>query len=98
MSKRETRQMILPGPEGWLLIPFVDGAAAPPQPLETPRHAAPTVPTNVLLPAVSMAAIPLWLQGDDETLFPEMIRLQLERRGLGAVPEGAVSWKVITRE
>ena len=87
MSKRAATPapvpLLVPGPDTWELW---DLAATPPRVtqagLNPPTAADVPEGTTVLLPVHEVFTLPLWLAADEESLLPDMLRLQLERRGL----------------
>jgi hypothetical protein len=52
------------------------------------------------LPTRQVLGLPLWLATDDGSLFPEMVALQLEKRGLaqGILPTHRLQIRVVVRE
>lgn len=87
MKQVNRRQLIYPGPTGWVALARDPAAGKSSDALEaleieSPKAAPTGAPTDLLLPTVALVAVPLWLQGDDSTLFDGMIPLQLEKRGV----------------
>ncbi len=98
MNNRRSKDPILlcPSADGWEAWPSADGDA----PRTGQSIASPAEvhgPVGVMgLPSRYLQALPLWLVNVDPTVFPDMIRLQLERRGL-LPPGAAMRWRIVTR-
>jgi hypothetical protein len=87
MSKRPSLPapvpVLAPAADAWELWDLAGAAPRVTQAgLTAPRDSDLPEGTVVLLPARELFTFPLWLSADDESLLPDMLQLQLERRGL----------------
>ena len=89
-------QLILPGADSWESWPAsANGAPSIATVLSDPSQEGGKV-LALGIPTRYLTAVPLWLVKADPALYPDMIRLQLERRGL--LSGGAhFRWKQVTQ-
>jgi hypothetical protein len=86
--KKGEKALLLPGPTGaepwevWILGPGRPAECV--QTCPTPLDNRLRKETTLALPVAQVFCLPLWLSATDPKLFPEMIPLQLELRGLQA--------------
>jgi hypothetical protein len=84
--KKGEKALLLPGPTGaepwevWILGPARPAECV--QTCPTPLDNRLRKTTTLALPVAQVFCLPLWLNATDPKLFPEMIPLQLELRGL----------------
>ena len=91
-------RLCLPSGSRWDVWSFPAPAEAPEGPVAADGGSELPVGSQLGLPARHVVAVPLWLQTGDPALFRELIRAQLERRGMTGLAESHWAHAVVVRE